>query len=62
MKSIFVLSMGVVLCTAELAAAGQSLPPLPSGFQADQQAAQIMAQMRASGVGDGFRGQKPTTA
>jgi hypothetical protein len=58
MRSILALSLGVVLCAAAQVAAGQSLPALPGGFQADQQAAQIMAQMRASGVADGVRGTK----
>ncbi len=58
MRSIFALSLGIVLCASAQSAAGQSLPALPSGFQADQQAAQIMAQMRGSGVADGLRGTK----
>lgn len=48
----------VALAAAAPLASGQSLPVLPSGFEADQQAAQIMAQMRASGVADGMRGTK----
>ena len=46
MSAILVLSLSVALGVSASAAVGQSLPALPSGFQADQQAAQIMAQMR----------------
>jgi hypothetical protein len=35
------------------AATGQTLPPPPSGFQIDSLYAQLKAQMRAAGVGDG---------
>jgi hypothetical protein len=56
MKLIF--STLLVALAALPAAIGQGLPALPSGFEADQQAAQIFAQMRAAGVSDGVRGTK----
>ncbi len=61
MKVMLSLSLRVLLCVAVPVAVSQTPPPLPpppSGFQADEQAAQIMAQMRASGVADGMRGTK----
>ena len=58
MRAILVLTLSVALGASASAALSQSLPALPSGFEADQQAEQIMAQMRASGVADGVRGTK----
>jgi len=58
MKAIHPLSLGVLLGAAALSAAGQSLPPLPSGFQADPNLAQVQAPMRAAGTGDGTSGKK----
>jgi len=47
MRAILVLTLTVALGASASAAIGQSLPPLPSGFQADSGYAQMMAQMRA---------------
>jgi hypothetical protein len=58
MRTILALSLGVLLGAAVQAALGQTLPAPPSGFQVDQQAAQIMAKMRAAGVADGVRATK----
>lgn len=58
MKLILALSLGVVLGAAAQAAAGQTLPALPSGFLADSGYAQMQAKMRAAGVSDGVRGTK----
>ena len=58
MRAILVLTLSVVLGASASAATGQSLPALPSGFQVDAGHAQLMAQFRASGVGDGARGTK----
>ncbi len=58
MKATLALSLAVLLGTAALSATGQTLPPLPSGFQADPGDAQLQAQMRAAGTGDGVTGKK----
>jgi hypothetical protein len=62
MRAILALSLGVLLGTAVSSARSQTpppLPPLPSGFQADPGIAQLQAQMRAAGMGDGTSGKKP---
>jgi hypothetical protein len=58
MRTILAVSLGVLLGAVIPATLGQTLPAPPSGFQVDQQAAQIQARMRAAGVGDGVRGTK----
>lgn len=58
MKAILPWSLGVLLGAAALSATGQPLPALPNGFQADQGDAQMQAQMRAAGTGDGTSGKK----
>ncbi len=58
MRTTLRLTLALALGAAGPAAMAQTLPALPSGFQADQQAAQAMAPMRASGVADGARGTK----
>jgi hypothetical protein len=50
MRTILALSLGVVLCAAAQAAAGQSLPALPSGFQADPGNAAISAADSSGGL------------
>jgi hypothetical protein len=58
MRTISALTLAIILGSAAQAAVCQSLPAPPSGFQVDQQAAQMQAQMRAAGVADGVRGTK----
>lgn len=58
MKAILALSLGVILAAANSFTSGQTLPPPPSGFQVDPGAAQLQAQMRASGMGDGVSAKK----
>jgi len=63
MKTMIALSLIVVLGAALPSAMSQTppppLPPLPSGFQADPNAAKAMAAMRAAGAADGIGGSKP---
>ena len=58
MRTILAASLGVLLGAVVPAALGQTLPALPNGFQVDLQAAQMQAQFRKAGVGDGVRGTK----
>ena len=52
MKTMLALSLGVLLGAAVPTAMGQTLPALPSGFQADAGFAQMMAQMRTAAVAE----------
>jgi hypothetical protein len=52
MKTMLALSLGVLLGAAVPTAMGQTLPALPSGFQADAGFSQMMAQMRTAGVAE----------
>src|ERR1035437_4663510 len=62
MKAILAVSLAVLRGAAVPSAWSQALPPplppMPSGFQVDPAIAQVQAQMRAAGVGDGVSGKK----
>jgi len=65
-KTIFALSLGILLAAAFPAAVSQTppptLPPLPSDFQSDPNAAKSTAALRATGAADGIGGSKDNEA